>query len=131
GVASWPPYASCREARSARGVLGRLGRGLRRLRARPLDAVAAHLVVDARAVDAEALGRLALVAAREAERLGDRELLHLLERQVGRHERMLVVGAAVDLRGEGLWPQGPGLAGDHAPLALVHAAAHGRRPRVR
>jgi len=83
-------------------VLRRLPRRLRRgrlvrLALRRLDPVPPHLVVDARAVDAEALGRLALVAAGQAERLHDRELLHLLEREMRGHQRMLVIGAAVDL----------------------------------
>src|SRR5690348_12933023 len=71
---------------------------------RPLDPVAPHLVVDARAVDAEALGGLALVPAGQAERLRDRELLHLLQREVRRHERMLRVDPVVDLLREVLRP---------------------------
>src|SRR5581483_766253 len=61
--------AEPRGARFASGVGGgALGGGDvsrgGRLGGRILDAVAAHLVVDARAVDAEPLGRFALVAAR-------------------------------------------------------------------
>src|SRR5207249_219040 len=57
----------------------------------PLDPVAPHLVVDAGAVDAETLGGLALVAARQPQGLRDGQLLDLLEGQVRRDERPLVL----------------------------------------
>src|SRR3989442_889784 len=116
-----------------------LGLGLR-----VLDPVAPHLVVDAGAVDAEPLGGLALVAAREPQGLRDGELLDLLERQVRRDERPLVVARAVDLRWQILGPElltlaehdgaldgvlelthvaGPGIADQHL-LRLVGDARH-------
>src|SRR5581483_8375371 len=112
--------ASC--TRATRGRAARRPGGLRLgplgLRA-PLDPVAAHLVVDARPVDAEPLGRLALVAARTPERLRDRELLDLLERQVGGDEGPFVVAAAVQLRRQVLRPELLALPEHHRALDRV------------
>src|SRR5215470_8988240 len=71
----------------------------------PLDAIASHLVVDARAVNAEALGRLTLVAARQPEGLRDGELLDLLQREMRRNQRSLLLATAVHLRRQVLGTQ--------------------------
>src|SRR5262244_1132435 len=90
----------------------------------PLDAIATHLVVDARAVNAEALGRLALVAARQPEGLRDGEFLDLLERQMSRDQGSLLVPATVDLRRQVLRPQDLAAAQHHGALDRILELSH-------